>query len=64
MISDIRKHRSAFFYDLHARYMSFLVDNADEFHSAEAYSKITLHAIYLTNWFSSGCLPICTSGFL
>src|ERR1700680_815331 len=27
-------HRSAFFYDLHARYMSFLVDNADEFHAA------------------------------
>ena len=26
--------RSAFFYDLHARYMSFLVDNADEFHAA------------------------------
>jgi len=27
-------HRSAFFYDLHAQYMSFLVDNADEFHTA------------------------------
>ena len=27
-------HRSAFFYDLHARYMSFLVDHADEFHAA------------------------------
>jgi hypothetical protein len=28
------EHRSAFFYDLHARYMSFLVDHADKFHAA------------------------------
>lgn len=29
-------HRSTFFFDLHARYMSFLVDNADAFHAARS----------------------------
>jgi FkbM family methyltransferase len=27
-------HRSAFFYDLHAQYMSFLIEHADAFHAA------------------------------
>ena len=28
------EHRSSFFYDVHARYLSFLVENADAFHVA------------------------------
>ena len=27
-------HRNAFFYDIHARYLSFLVENADSLHAA------------------------------
>jgi FkbM family methyltransferase len=30
------QHRTSFFYEAHAKYLSFLVENADEFHAARA----------------------------